>query len=73
MFEAATCYMDCNDMEKNKLLVVIPVYHPVLKAYEKAALDHNLSLLKGLPVAFLQPNNVDMLPLNAQYPNVGVI
>lgn len=73
MFEAATCYMERNDMEKNKLLVVIPVYHPVLKAYEKAALEHNLSLMEGFSVVFLQPNNVDMSPLNAQYPNVGVI
>lgn len=60
-------------MEKNKIQVVIPVYNPVLKDDEKAALDHNLSLLQGYPVVFVQPDNVDMSALNAQYPNVGIV
>ncbi len=60
-------------MKKYLVKVVIPLYNPKLESFEKEALEHNLALLKGLPVIFVQPDDVNMEPLNAQYPDVDVM
>ena len=40
--------------------VIIPIYKPQLKDYERAALENNLRLLEGFPVTFLKPEHTDM-------------
>lgn len=52
--------------------VIIPIYKPQLKDYERAALDNNLRLLEGFPVTFLKPEHTDMTELHEQYPAVGM-
>lgn len=56
-----------------QLKVVIPVYQSELKEYERAALNNNLKLLEGFPVAFVKPQHTDLSSLTNDYPQVEVI
>lgn len=58
---------------KQLVKVIIPVYQEQLKVEEQAALDHNLQLLKGLPVAFIKPKGTDLSVLKNCYPNIEII
>lgn len=59
-------------MNGKLLKVIIPIYKPQLKDYERAALENNLRLLEGFPVTFLKPEHTDMTELHEQYPAVGM-
>lgn len=52
------------------VITIIPIYR-LPNAVEAAALDHNLSVLGGLPAVFLKPETLDITPLLEQYPQVG--
>lgn len=57
----------------NLVKVIVPIYTPTLRGFEQAALDNNMKLLKGFPVAFLKPESVDVSAIHAQYPDTEVM
>lgn len=63
-------------MEMNQthlVKVVIPIYRAQLRPFEQAALRNNLEKLRGLPVVFVKPSNVDLSPVSTLYPDVEVL
>lgn len=56
-----------------RVKVIIPIYRTGLNKYEQAALDNNLRLLRGLPITFLIPDDLDFSAISTRYPDIEVM
>lgn len=52
--------------------VVIPVYKPVLSAYEQISLTQCMNVLGHYPVCLAAPHSLDLTTYTAQYPSIRI-
>lgn len=61
-----------SNIERSSVVVVIPVYQPILTPSERLAIDRAGKVLAEHPVCIMKPEGLDLTELLADYPDFSV-